>query len=323
MVLSPNLATRVGLVGLGTVGLGWAANYLAKGFDVVATDVSPHVEAGAHTFLRDAWPSLVALNLTSVEHYPAHRLTIVPSINDAVCEAHIVHENTPEQLDLKWQVLADIEAAAAPGAIIASSSGGIPPSPLQKQMRNPERFVIVHPFNPPHLIPLVEVLGGEKTDPSAIDWVMIFMRKIGKHPIRLNREMTGYLTNRLQFALLREAINCLAEGVASPQSIEDAVRYGLAPRWLVMGSLTTLTLAGGPKGMQQVLDNFSGAIDSWWADLGKPLMTPEIKKSLLVAAEEITEGRTIADWISWRDENLVTTIKTLNEIDRAKTSNNI
>lgn len=317
-MLSPKSVTRVGLVGLGTVGLGWAASYLAKGFDVVATDVSPHVEAGAHSFLSRAWSSLVALNVTSVENCPTHRLTIVPSIHDAVREAHIVHENTPERLDLKRQIFSDIEAAAAPSVIIASSSGGIPPSPLQSQMRNPERFVIVHPFNPSHLIPLVEVLGGEKTDPNAIDWVMTLMRKIGKHPIRLNREMTGYLTNRLQFALLREAINCLAEGVASPRSIEDAVRYGLAPRWLVMGSLTTLTLAGGPKGMQQVLDNFSGAIDSWWADLGKPQMTPEIKKSLLTAAEEITEGRTVADWISWRDENLVTAIKTLNEIDRQR-----
>jgi carnitine 3-dehydrogenase len=141
-----------------------------------------------------------------------------------------------------------LEAAAPRSTIICSSSGGLTPSELQAEMTAPERLVIAHPFNPAHLIPLVEIIGGKHTSPQTIDWTMTLMRRIGKKPIKLDREVTAYLANRLQFALLREAVHCLAEGVADARSIDDAVRYALAPRWLIMGALMTFSLAGGPGG---------------------------------------------------------------------------
>jgi carnitine 3-dehydrogenase len=312
-----NSHTKVALVGVGTVGMGWAASYLAKGFTVAATDPSSDTSANIETFLRQCWPALQQLGLTTSDTPPLDLLHVVADVQDAVVGAGIVHENAPERLDLKQGVIAQIESAAPADAIIASSSGGIPPSPLQAAMAHPERFMIVHPFNPPHLVPLVEVLGGEGTDPRRVDDVIAFLRGIGKHPIRLDKEKTGYLTNRLQFALLREAVNCLAEGVASAQAIEDAVRYGLAPRWLVMGALTTLTLAGGEGGMQRVLDSFAPAMQSWWDDLGSPRFTPEVRSALLTAQTEITEPYSLAEWIAWRDTQLVPVLRTLAAIGKS------
>lgn len=261
MSVAQNRPDCVALLGFGNVGLGWAANYLAKGFEVRAFDPAAN-EVRAAKFLRAAWPSLKALGLTELSEYPAHRLLIVGTSADAVRDACFIHENGPEDVAVKRAILSEVEDAADAGAIIASSSGGLPPSTLQSEMRRPERFLIAHPFNPPHLVPLVEVLGGDRTAAGTIETTMAHLRKLGKRPIKLDREMPGYLTNRLQFALLREAVHCLVEGVASAKSIEDAVQYGLAPRWMVMGSLTTLMLAGGPGGMRRVLESFSGAIDA-------------------------------------------------------------
>ena len=229
-----------------------------------------------------------------------------------------IHENGPKDAALKRRIYAEAEEAAHPDAIIASSSGGLPPTPLQAEMRHPERFLIAHPFNPPHIVPLVEVLGGEKTALQSIDRMLVHLKALGKHPIKLDREMPGYLTNRLQFALLREAINCLVEGVASAESIEDAVTYGLAPRWMVMGSLTTLTLAGGDGGMQRVLDSFSVAIEGWWKALGSPTMTVEVKDKLLSAAEKLTAGRSIADMVQARDRNLVSILQSASKLERVQ-----
>ena len=312
------LADDVALLGLGTVGLGWAANYLAKGHRVRAFDPTPGSTAKADDFLRAAWPSLRALGLSDLVNYPADLLTIVGSAGDAVREVSFIHENGPEDVALKRRIYAEAEEAAHPDAIIASSSGGLPPTPLQAEMRHPERFLIAHPFNPPHIVPLVEVLGGEKTALQSIDRMLVHLKALGKHPIKLDREMPGYLTNRLQFALLREAINCLVEGVASAESIEDAVTYGLAPRWMVMGSLTTLTLAGGDGGMQRVLDSFSVAIEGWWKALGSPTMTVEVKDKLLSAAEKLTAGRSIADMVQARDRNLVSILQSASKLERVQ-----
>lgn len=185
------------------------------------------------------------------------------------------------------------------------------PSSFDASVRNaPARTLLDHAsVQPSHLVPLVEVLGGDRTAPGTIETTVPHLRKLGIRPIKLEREMPGYLTNRLQFALLREAVHCLVEGVASAKSIEDAVKYGLAPRWMVMGSLMTLTLAGGPGGMRRVFESFSGAIDAWWEALGRPRMTPEVETELLRAADETTQGRDLNGLISLRDENLVAILR--------------
>jgi 3-hydroxyacyl-CoA dehydrogenase len=178
-------------------------------------------------------------------------------------------------------------------------------------MRHPERLIVCHPFNPPHLVPLIEIIGGEKTSPGVVDWALRFFAALGKKPIRVDKEVTAFLTNRLQFALLREAVHCVAEGIASPQAIEDAMRYGLGPRWAVMGALTTLTLAGGEGGMPHVL-KIAPELQKWMDALGSPQLTsPEVQAKLIAAAEAITKGRSLPDWIAWRNERLVDLLRTV------------
>jgi carnitine 3-dehydrogenase len=308
---------KIALIGLGTVGLGWAATYLANGYDVDAYDPDASADARAANFLKDAWPALRSLGLAKSSAPPMERLTVLSDAAKAIHGAAIVHENGPESLVAKHAIFSQIEAHANDETMIASSSGGLPPSDLQAQMRRPDRMLIAHPFNPPHLVPLVEVIGGSKTSSDVIQAAMDHLRSLGKHPIRVDKELPGYLTNRLQFALLREAIHCLIEGIAPLESIEDSVRYGLAPRWLAMGSLTTLTLAGGPGGMDRVLHSFAGAIEGWWEALGTPQMTPEAKRTLAAAGAEIVAERGIGALIKARDEALVPILKTLSSIDES------
>lgn len=305
---------RIGLIGFGTVGLGWAATYLAKGFAVRAYDPSADAKPRAESFLEAAWPALRTLGVASTEKPPLDNLSLVAAVGDAVRDATFIHENGPEHVATKRDIYAQIEASADHTAIIASSSGGLPPSELQLGMRAPERMLIAHPFNPPHLVPLVEVIGGRSTSDAAIEATMSHLHAIGKHPIRVDKELPGYLTNRLQFALVREAVHCLVEGVAPLESIEDALRFGLAPRWLAMGSLTTLTLAGGNGGMNRMLESFAPAIEGWWDALGSPRMTPDVRAALVAAAEKIASADGIDALIKERDEALVLVLQTLASI---------
>ena len=177
------------------------------------------------------------------------------------------------------------------------------------QLQHPERFVVVHPFNPSHLIPLVEVVGGRETAPEVVEWAIDFSRYVGKQPIRLNVEASGHMTNRLQFALVREAVHCYLEGIASAKDIDAAVKYGLGPRWMLMGSLLTLHLAGGPGGMKGILDHAGKAIEEWWTPLGQPKLTAEVKARLVAAGNEVSDGQPISDWVGWRDQQLVDVVR--------------
>jgi carnitine 3-dehydrogenase len=296
---------RIGLIGTGSVGCGWAAIYLARGFDVIACDPSPDAEARVRAFVTDTWDALRALGTATETRVPEHKLAFVRDAGAVAAASGFVQENAPENLALKQKVYAEIEDAAPPSLVIGSSTGGIPPTRLQAQMRHPERLVVCHPFNPPHLVPLIEIIGGEKTDPAAVDWALRFFSALGKKPIRVDKEVTAFLTNRLQFALLREAVHCVAEGIASPQAIEDAMRYGLGPRWAVMGALTTFTLAGGEGGMPHVL-KIAPELQKWMDACGTPRLTePDVQNKLIAAAEEITKGRSLPDWIAWRNARLV------------------
>jgi carnitine 3-dehydrogenase len=221
----------------------------------------------------------------------------------------LIQENAPENVNLKCRLFAEIDEAAPKECLIFSSTGGIGPTLLQRQCRHPERVVVVHPLNPPHLIPLVEIVGGSATDPAAIDWATRFMRLLGKRPIVIRREVAGHLANRLQGALLREAFHCLVEEIASAQDIDDAVHYGLGLRWALMGSLLTFHLAGGAGGATHALELAGDAYESWWADLGNVHLTPEVRAKIIAGTEEIAGDRPIADWERWRDDHLVNLIR--------------
>ncbi len=296
----------VAVIGMGSVGASWASLFLAKGLTVKAYDPAPGAQARARTFIDNAWPALRALGVATVDSPPLDRLSFATTAADAAREADLVQENVYEKLDLKAAVLREIGEVTPADRLIISSTGGIPPTQLQAHCPHPERFVVVHPFNPSHLIPLVEVVGGRQTAPEAVDAALAFCHWMGKKPIRLNAEAMGHMTNRLQFALVREAVACLLDGMASAQDIDTAVRHGLAPRWSLMGGLMTLNMAGGPGAMKGILDHAGAAIEQWWTPSEVPsLSDPEVKARLVQAGADLAAGASIADWVRWRDEELV------------------
>jgi 3-hydroxyacyl-CoA dehydrogenase len=306
---SPTEIEVAGVVGTGAVGSAWIALFLARGMQVVAYDPGPASEARTLSFTEAAWPALRALGLTMDETPPLNRLRFAESARAVAEAANYIQENVPERPALKQAVLKEIDAAAAAWKVIGSSTGGIAPSILQPACAHSGRFLVVHPFNPAHLIPLVEVVPGQNTDRDVVAWAMAFCHHLGKHPIEIRREATGHMTNRLQFALLREAVHCLSEGLATAEDIDAAVRLGLGPRWALMGSLLNLHLAGGPGGMKGILDHTGDAIEGWWAALGTPKMDSSTRELLVRAAAELAQGRQVQDWEGWRDQKLVQLLK--------------
>lgn len=307
--MQPRDVRSVAVIGTGSVGASWVALFLAHGMSVVASDPSQGAEAFTRDFAKNAWPALFELGVATSEHVPLERLRFVESAAEATRLADVIQENVPEKLELKARVLREIDQAAGPEKIIISSTGGIPPSKLQEFCNYPGRLVVVHPFNPSHLIPLVEVIGGKLTTNATVEWATEFARHLGKQPICISGELSGHMTNRLQFALVREAVACLIDGIATAEDIDAAIRYGLGPRWMLMGPLLTMHLAGGPGGMKGILDHAGAALEDWWTPRSQLKLTPDVKERLAIAAEAVSREKSIADWIHWRDENLVKVIK--------------
>lgn len=252
---------NIAVIGTGLIGASWAAYYLARGFRVHAADVADGAEARLRAWIDQYWPTLDQLGLAaeaSTEH-----LTFTTSLADAARDADFIQENGPERIDVKRSILAEIESSAPAGTIIASSSSGLLMSDAQDRMRHPERLVLGHPFNPPHLIPLVEVLGGGRTAPEVVDAAIAFYTSIGKKPIRITREVRGHVANRLQDALWREMFHLVQEGVTSVADIDTAVQYGPGLRWAIMGPSLNLAASGGDGGITQALQHLGPAMRDW------------------------------------------------------------
>ena len=307
---------KVAMIGAGSVGQSWAALYLAQGYEVVATDPARGFEQRVRDFVIQAWDSLRRLFEVAEIAPPLHRLSFARAPGEAAEQADLVHENAPENPELKCRLMTELDAATPKDRLILSSTGGIRPTALQAKCRYPGRVLVAHPFNPPHIIPLVEIVGGAATDSAAIEWTRVFMRRLGKRPIVIRREMTGHLANRLQAALLREAFHCLIEEVASPQDIDDAVRYGLGLRWALMGGLLTFHLAGGDGGAAHTLELAADAYESWWADLGAIHLTSEVRKKIIAGTAQIAGDRPFSEWVRWRDHNLVSVIAQTDAAER-------
>src|SRR5262244_3936492 len=272
---------RIAIVGTGVIGASWAAQYLARGFDVVATDPAPNAEANLRKYVDEAWPDLTEIGLTPGAS--RDRLSFTTNMKEALSQADFVQENGPERVDFKIKLFADMDDATPPDSIIASSSSGITPSVMQTNAKHPERILIGHPFNPPHIIPLVEVVGGKKTSPEAIQQAISFYASIGKKPIKLNQELPGHVGNRLQAALYKEVMYLIQQGVLSVSDADDAVSYGPGLRWGVMGPSLQWHLGGGAGGIQHFMDHLMDGLAAMFKTLGTPDVTPELKKT-------ITEG---------------------------------
>jgi 3-hydroxyacyl-CoA dehydrogenase len=292
----------IAIVGAGIVGASWAAYFLARGFTVRATDTRADGEAFVRDYIAKAWPTLERFGLApgadkkrwSFHHTPA----------EAATGADFVQESVFERLELKQQVLAEIDAALPADRVIGSSTSGFMPSDLQALCRHPERVVVGHPFNPPHLVPLVEVVGGSKTDAAVVDWAVGFYNAIGKKAIRLNKEVRGHLANRLQAALWREALHCVDQGIASVADTDAAIAYGPGVRWAFMGPSLTFHLAGGAGGMAYFLDHLKASIEADWEELGEPKFTDALKEKLIDGVAAEAGSRRFPELAAWRDRCL-------------------
>ena len=299
---TPNVR-RVAVVGTGVIGASWAAYFLARGLDVAATDPAEGAEQRLRAAVTQHWPTMQAMGLA--DGASPERLRFHARLEDAVADADFVQENGPERVDLKTALYARMDAAAPPTTLLASSSSGLAVSAMQSACGHPERVVLGHPFNPPHLIPLVEVGGGEKTAPEAIARAMDFYTAIGKKPIHVQREIKGHIANRLQAALWREAFHLVDLGVASVADIDTAIAHGPGLRWALMGPFLNLHLSGGAGGIAHLLDHLGGPIESWWQDLGTPTMHAELKAKVAAGVAEALAGRSEAELQRTRDRLLL------------------
>jgi 3-hydroxyacyl-CoA dehydrogenase len=303
--MSSNRAIRrIAIVGTGVIGASWAAEFLARGFDVIATDPAPNAEANLRKYIDEAWPALTAMGLSAKAS--RERLSFTLDMKTALSQADLVQENGPERPDFKIKLFADMDAATPVDSIIASSSSGIKMSVTQSACVHPERCVTGHPFNPPHMIPLVEVVGGEKTSPETIRRAIEFYASIGKKPIHLHKEVVGHVANRLQAAIYREVVNLVHLGVLDVTDADTAVCWGPGLRWGVMGPNLLFHLGGGQGGIQHFMDHLSGPLASWWKDLGSFTDWPDgLKETIAAGTLKEVDGRTVDQLAATRDEVLL------------------
>jgi carnitine 3-dehydrogenase len=293
----------IGLVGTGVIGAGWAARCLAKGLDVVATDPSPGGEAALRAAVDNAWPALERLGLAPTAD--RRRLSFLGSVKDVAAAADFVQESAPEREDLKRRVLAEIDRAAKPEAVIASSSSGLLPSDIQADCAKPERVLIGHPFNPVYLLPLVEVVAGKRTDAGSVAVAQDFYRRIGMRPLHVRNEIAGYIADRLQEALWREILHLVNDGIATTGEIDDAITYGPGLRWAFMGTNLIYHLAGGDAGMRHMLEQFGPALKLPWTKLVAPELTSALIDRMVEGTQAQAGTRSIKELERWRDECLI------------------
>src|SRR5262247_2784909 len=299
---------RIAIIGTGVIGASWTSLFLAKGLQVVATDIAPNAEAALRKFVETAWPALTRLGLSPGASQS--NLKFTADVVQAVGDADLVQENGPERIDFKQKLYGQLDELLPPGVIIASSSSGLTMSEIQKgAAAHPERCVIAHPFNPPHLIPLVEIVGGAKTSEETIRRAAEFYTSIGQRTVRLNKEMPGHVANRLQAALAREVYHLVAEGVVSAADVDTALCWGPGLRWGIMGNMMLNHLGGGHGGIEHFFQQFTGPMTAWWKTLGSPVLSADVQRKLIDSVHTEVGSRTIAELEAERDEMLLGVIE--------------
>ncbi len=303
---------RIAIIGGGTIGASWAAWFLARGYEVALYDPAEDGESRSRGIVEAAWPALEQLGLA--ESASLDRLTFETEPLAAVEAADFVQENAPERLETKLPLLEALDLALPADRVIASSTSSFRPSVLQAAAkRHPERILVGHPFNPPHLVPLVEVVGGPAGSEAAVDWLIAFYSHIGKTAIKVEKEITGHIANRLQVALLREALYLVQEGVASVGDIDRAIADGPGLRWAMMGPFMTFNLGGGPGGIRHYLDQFGPVMRDWFPQLGTPDLDKALEARVVEGVEEAMAGKSLEELATWRDE---TFLRLLEAVDR-------
>ena len=310
---------HVTIIGTGVIGASWAALFLAKGLKVVATDVAPNAEAALKRFIESAWPALERLGVSPAASQA--NLSFTADLATAVEGADLVQENGPERIEFKQKLYGQLDELLPANVIIASSSSGLTMSQIQLGCRShPERCVIGHPFNPPHLMPLVEIVGGAKTSEDTIERAAEFYTRMGRRPIRLHKEMAGHVANRLQSAISREVYYLITEGVVSAADADTALSWGPGLRWGVMGNMLLNHLGGGQGGIEHFLEQFTGPLTAWWKVLGQPVLTPEVQRKLIDSVRAEVASRSIDEMAGERDEMLLGLIELRTRVEQASGS---
>jgi len=298
---------RIAVVGTGVIGASWATLFLARGFDVLATDPAPNAQSNLRRFVDTAWPGIAKLGL-SPKASPEH-LSFTTDLRQALADADFVQESAPEDRELKISLFAEMDKAAPADSIIASSSAGLTMSVLQSACKHPERCVIAHPLNPPHVIPLVEVVGGAKTSPEVLRRAMAFYASIGRKPIRIRKEIVGHVANRLQAALYRELAYLIDQDVVDVAAADTAVSWGPGLRWGVIGPHLLLHLDGGARGIQRFMDGAPIPMATWWKQLGNPELSSKLRQTIIDGTLQETADRPLEQLAHERDDVLLGLIR--------------
>lgn len=296
----------VACVGAGTIGGGWVAYFLARGLRVRVWDPSPVAGEKLSRLIETAWPALTRLGLADGADKDAW--SIHTDLAEALDGAGFVQESAPEDLTMKQELLAGVARAAAEDVVISSSTSGYPMTDmaaLAAEEGLADRLVVGHPFNPPYLIPLVEVVGGERTAPEAVDWAADWFRFIGKSVIKMDREVPGFIANRLQEALWREALHMVNEGEATVEQIDRAITDGPGLRWPIQGPMLTFALAGGEGGMAHMLDHFGPSLLSPWTRLDAPELTQQLRDAVVAGCDDEADGRSFQELVTARDAAII------------------
>ena len=310
----PHEVKQAAVLGAGTIGASWTAWFLSRGISVAVWDPRPEAEAHVRRYIAGAWPAMAQLGMVAEASPEAWRFCATPE--EAVAGAQFVQENAPERLAVKQELYARIDGVLAPDAILASSTSGLIMSEMQAGLKSAARFAVGHPFNPPHLIPLVEVVGGKDTAPETVQWCLQFYNHIGKKAIWIRKEAAGHLANRLQAALWREAVSAVVTGLASVEDVDIAISAGPGLRWAAMGPHMTFHLGGGEGGITHMLHQFKPAFEAWWATMSTPELSEDTCRQIIDGVAAEAKGRSMAELVADRDAVLLPLLKLVAERNR-------
>ena len=307
----PSSINKIAIIGTGVIGAGWTLRLLAKKKEIYVFEPSIKQKKFLLDEIKRTTKSLK--NFYKISTISTKKLYFKKTIRDAVKDVDLIQENVPENEKIKKKIVKEISKWSKPNAIIASSSSGLLPSRIQSACKNPARFIIAHPFNPVYLLPLVEIVKGEKTKLDFIKKSEIFYRSLGMIPLIVKKEVEGYLSDRLQESMWRESLHIINENIASTDDLDKAIIHGPGLRWSLMGTFLTFHLAGGKKGMRHMLNQFGPSLKLPWTKLKAPKLTKKLSNRIIKGTKKQSKGKSIKELTTIRDNFLIDLLKLKNK----------
>ena len=302
---------KIAIIGTGVIGTGWTLRLLAKKKEIYVFEPSIKQKKFLLDEIKRTTKSLK--NFYKISTISTKKLYFKKTIRDAVKDVDLIQENVPENEKIKKKIVKEISKWSKPNAIIASSSSGLLPSRIQSECKNPSRFIIAHPFNPVYLLPLVEIVKGEKTKTNFIKKSEIFYRSLGMCPLIIKKEVEGYLSDRLQESIWRESLHLINKNLASTDDLDKAIVHGPGLRWSLMGTFLTFHLAGGKQGMKHMLNQFGPTLKLPWTKLKAPELTRKLSNRIIKGTKRQSKGKSIKQLTTIRDNFLIDLLKLKNK----------